>query len=135
MSLMSASSDIHSAEEQSIRIPLLKTADQYLAWRARIYDKCWAVTGHDLSQVTDDECLAALKSASDEKDASKRDLWVSKCWMIITGSLSDELLLKMTAQRGLIRSLLNDINISLMINQAEEVTPLRLELYGATMQK
>jgi hypothetical protein len=55
--------------------------------------------------------------------------------MIITGSLSDELLLKMTAQRGLIRSLLNDINISLMINQAEEVTPLRLELYGATMQK
>lgn len=118
-----------------MRIPLLKTADQYLAWRARIYDKCWAVTGHDLSQVTDEECLAGLKNASEEKDASKRDLWVSRCWMIITGSLSDELLLKMTAQRGCIRSLLNDINISLMINQAEEVTPLRLELYGATMAK
>jgi hypothetical protein len=35
----------------------------------------------------------------------------------------------------MIRSLLNDISVSLMINQAEEVTPLRLELYGATMQK
>jgi hypothetical protein len=131
---MSASMD-NSAELQSAKIPLLKTADQYLAWRARVYDKCWAVTGHDLSQVTDDECLAGLKAAADEKDASKRDLWVSKSWMIITGSLSDELLLKMTAQRGMIRSLLNDINLSLMINNAEEVTPLRLELYGATMQK
>jgi hypothetical protein len=117
------------------KIPLLKTADQFLAWKARVFDKCWAVTGHDLSQVTDEECQLALKTCVEEKVPAKRDNWVSQCWLIITGSLHDDLLLKVTAPRGNIRSLLNDINLSLMINHAEEVTPLRLELYGATMVK
>jgi hypothetical protein len=131
---MSALDMTTAAADSQCKTPLLKTADQYLAWKTRVFDKCWAVTGHDLSMVTDEECVTALKTL-EHKDADKRETWVSQCWMIITQALSDELLLKVTAQRGHLRSLLTDINVSLMINQAEEITPLRLELYGATMQK
>jgi len=60
---------------------------------------------------------------------------VSKCWLIITSSLHDDLLLKLTVKRGLIQSLMAEINAALQINSAEEIQPLRLELYGATMQK
>ena len=44
-------------------------------------------------------------------------------------------MLKLTVKRGLIQSLLTEINAALQINSAEEIQPLRLELYGATMQK
>jgi len=36
------------------RVPMLKTADQYQAWRTRVSNKCWAQTGKDISLVTDD---------------------------------------------------------------------------------
>ena len=117
------------------KIPLLQTADQYLAWKTRVFDKCWAVTGHDIAETTDAECTAALKTAAETKDASKRDNWVSTCWLIITSSLHDDLLLKLTTKRGMLASLMTEINAALLINSAEEVQPLRLELYGATMQK
>ena len=38
-----------NAETTSAKLPLLKTADQYLAWKTRVMDKCWAATGHDLT--------------------------------------------------------------------------------------
>ena len=113
----------------------MQTADQYLAWKTRVYDKCWAVTGHDLAETTDDDCKAGLKAASELKDVHKRDNWVSICWMIVTGSLHDDLLLKLTTKLGLLASLMSEINAALMINSAEEVQPLRLELYAASMQK
>ena len=121
--------------EQPAKIPLLQTADQYLAWKTRVYDKCWAVTGHDLAETTDEDCKAGLKAAAEVKDMGKRDNWVSICWMIVTGSLHDDLLLKLTTKRGLLASLMTEINAALMINSAEEVQPLRLELYAASMQK
>jgi hypothetical protein len=37
--------------------------------------------------------------------------------------------------RGLLKSLLSEISHTLVVNNLEEVAPLRLELYGATMQK
>jgi len=126
---------LNADHNTSAKLPLLKSADQYLAWRTRVADKCWALTGHDLADVTDKECVAALKTAGDEKEAAKRDCWVSKCWLIITSSLHDDLLLKLTVKRGLIQSLMAEINAALQINSAEEIQPLRLELYGATMQK
>ena len=124
-----------NTEESSAKLPLLKSAEQYLAWRTRIADKCWALTGHDIAELSDKECLAGMKAATEEKDFAKRDCWVSKCWLIITSSLHDDLLLKLTVKRGLIQSLLAEINAALLINNAEEVQPLRLELYGATMVK
>ena len=65
----------------------------------------------------------------------KKDMWVSKCWLVITTSLHDDLLVKLTTKRGMIASLLNEINAALLINSAEEVQPLRLELYSATMAR
>src|SRR4029078_2294099 len=126
---------LNADHNTSAKLPLLKSADQYLAWRTRVADKCWALTGHDLADVTDKECVAALKTAGDEKEAAKRDCWVSKCWLIITSSLHDDLLLKLTVKRGMIQSLMAEINAALQINSAEEIQPLRPELYGATMQK
>ena len=62
--------------------------------------------------------------------------WVGKCWLTITGALHDDLLVKVAhVQRGHIHSLLAEINAALLVNSAEDVQPLRLELYGATMQK
>ena len=37
--------------------------------------------------------------------------------------------------RGLLKSLLTEIGHAIMVNNLDEVPPLRLELYGATMQK
>ena len=104
MSLNSAAMD--RADVHSAKIPQLQTADQYLAWKTRVYDKCWAVTGHDLAETTDADCVGALKAAADQKDPSKRDNWVSTCWLIITNSLHDDLLLKITTKRGMLASLM-----------------------------
>ena len=60
---------------------------------------------------------------------------MSTCWLIITNSLHDDLLLKITTKRGMLASLMGEINAALLINSAEEVQPLRLELYAASMQK
>lgn len=115
--------------EEAGKIPLLRTAEHYLAWRTRVADKCWSLTGRDITEVTDKDCITALRGP-DQKDP-----WVHRCWVIITSSLHDDLLLKLTTKRGLIQSVLTEINACLLINTAEEVQPLRHELYGATMQR
>ena len=118
------------------KTPLLKTADQYQAWRVRIANKCWAATGKDIFALKDQVCVAAIKAVMEEKDASKRDNWVGTCWLTITGALHDDLLVKVAhVERGMIGSLLAEINAALVVYSAEEIQPLRLELYGATMQK
>jgi hypothetical protein len=105
------------------KLPQLRTADQFQAWRVRVADKCWALTGKDVFLVQNSACVTAIKAVNDEKDYDKRDNWVGKCWLTITGALHDDLLVKVAhVERG-------------MINLAEDVSPIRLELYGATMQK
>jgi hypothetical protein len=88
--------------------------------------------------VTDDECKAAVAvlegDAKKPEEKSAAD-WVGKCWTIITSSLHDEVYLKVNhVSRGLIKSLLSEIAHAI-VNNLEEVQPLRLELYGASMQK
>jgi hypothetical protein len=117
--------------DKASRIPLLKTAEQYPAWRVRVADRCWALTGKDVFHIKDNACLQALQG---EKKAEEN--WVGKCWLIITGAIHDDLLMKVAhVDRGKIESLLIEINAALVIYSAEEIQPLRLELYGATMQK
>ena len=108
----------------------LRTADQHDAWRIRT-DKCWAKTGRDILTLTDNVCRAAVQKLHAEEN-KKPDViasiaanfgWVSTCWLTITESLHDDILMKVAhVERGCI-----DVNT--------EVGPLRLELYGATMQK
>jgi len=117
------------------RVPMLKTADQYQAWRTRVSNKCWAQTGKDITLVTDDVCEKAMKAALENKEFEQLN-WVGKCWLAITGTLHDDLLNKVAhVQRGHIHALLKEINAALTVNSAEEIQPLRLELYGASMQK
>ena len=67
-----------AATESQYKIPLLKTADQYLAWKARVFDKCWVITGRDLATVTDEQCVAAMKTM-EAKEPDKQEKWVSQC--------------------------------------------------------
>ena len=61
---------------------------------------------------------------------------MGKCWLTITASLHDDLLVKVAhVERGKIATLMTEISAALMVNSAEDVQPLLLELYGATMVK
>ena len=58
--------------------------------------------------------------------------WVGKCWMVITASLHDDVYRKVNhVRRGAVATLLTEIQHALVVNNLEEVQPLRLELYGA----
>jgi hypothetical protein len=130
-----AMSDDGDAGVMPSRVPMLRTADQYQAWRTRVANKCWALTGKDITLVQDDLCQKAMTAALESPTFDKLN-WVGRCWLTITGSLHDELLNKVAhVTRGHIHSLLVEINAALTVNSAEEIQPLRLELYGVTMQK
>ena len=128
-----------SSTDDYHKFPLLRSSDQHDAWRVRVADKCWALTGKDILAVSDNVCLAALLKAHAE-DAKADDIavhgWVSKCWLTITSSIHDDILTKVAhVPRGQIETLLKEIAASLTVYNVEEVGPLRLELYGCTMQK
>jgi hypothetical protein len=141
MSLTAAMTDAPATAKITLR-----TADQYTMWKARVTDACWAATHKDPFQIKDDDCKAALKdfdAAQEQKSKAKKGDaptgppdWVGKMWMIITGSLHDDIYRKVShIQRGYIASLLLEIQQALVVNNAEDVPPLMLELYGGTMQK
>jgi hypothetical protein len=116
---------------------ILKTADQYDIWKARVSDVCWSATLKDVFSITDDDCKAAIAKLElpEQKEKYLYD-WVGKCWTILTSSLHDDVYRKVNhVSRGLLQSLLREISHALVVNNLEEVSPLRLELYGATMQK
>jgi hypothetical protein len=116
---------------------ILKTADQYDIWKARVSDACWSATLKDVFTVTDEECKLAIAKL-EEKDPKEKHLheWVGKCWTIITASLHDDVYRKVNhVSRGLLKALITEISHALVVSNLEEVAPLRLELYGATMQK
>jgi hypothetical protein len=125
---------------------LLRTADQYPIWKSRVTDACWAATHKDVFAITDEDCKIAVgdfEAAATAKMAKKKGEapvgppdWVGKCWMIITSALHDDVYSKIShVRRGAIQSLLGEIQQALVVNNMEEVAPLRLELYGGTMQK
>ena len=98
----------------------LRTSDQYEPWRTRIADKCWGKTGKDILAVTDQACTAALhKLRTEETKGTKEaaalvaaNCWVTECWMTITKSLHDDILMKVAhVERGLIETLLKEIAV------------------------
>jgi transposase InsO family protein len=116
---------------------VLKTVDQYDIWKGRVSDACWSATLKNLFEISDDDCKAAIRKL-EEKDPKEKHLydWVGKCWNIITSSIHDEVYRRVNhVPRGLIQSLLTEISHALVVNNLEEVSPLRLELYGGSMQK
>jgi hypothetical protein len=116
---------------------VLRTADQYDMWKARVGDVCWSATGKDIFAVTDEQCKAVLAVFEDpaaEKKAGTE--WLAKCWNLVSNSLHDDVYRKVThVSRGLLQTLLLEISHALVVNNLEEVPALRLELYGASMQK
>jgi hypothetical protein len=73
--------------------------------------------------------------AQDEKNDARQDV-IGRCWTILTTSLHDELFLKLVhVEHGHIATLMAEIRSALLVNIAEDVQPLRLELYGASMQR
>ena len=53
-------------------------------------DRCWALTGRDISSVTDAACEQALTKAfgavkeGEEIKTGGEHNWVGKCWLTIT---------------------------------------------------
>ena len=85
---MSLSAD--SVDDKRVKI-VLRSADQYLLWKARCAAACWSVAKQNIFEVTDEECDTA--SEESKKDPRPTD-WVGKCWLIITLALHDELFMK-----------------------------------------
>lgn len=111
---------------------ILRSTDQYHLWKARINDACWSATRLSVFDITDEKCDELLE----EYDAGESKIdTVGKCWIIITNALHDELYLKLAhVQQGHISTLVSEIRAALLVNTAEDVQHLRLELYAATMQ-
>ena len=45
----------------SSKTPLLRTADQYAVWKARIYTACWAACQIDIFLLKDNDCEQLLR--------------------------------------------------------------------------
>ena len=122
MSLMSAT----KPSDEFKALLMLRTPDQYTIWKARVGDACCA-THKSIFDVTDQDCAVGLKEYDDNKKKSDAVDWVGKCWMIITGSLHDDIYSKVShVQRGCIQSLLEEVSQALVVNNMEEVQPLLL---------
>ena len=90
---------------------VLKTADQYDIWKARVSDACWSTTLKDVFTITDEECKHAI-SKLEEKEPKDKHVheWVGKCWTIVTASLHDEVYRKVNhVSRGLLKTLLTHL--------------------------
>jgi hypothetical protein len=126
-----------SADTTSKCAIILRSADQYLMWKARVGDLCWSATGMDIFDVTDDQCKTLMRVLADQAGEKKtKDKWLSKCWDIVTTSIHDDVYRKVHhVSRGLLQSLLTEIAHALVVNNLEEVPALRLELYSSTMAK
>ena len=115
---------------------VLKSADQYHLWKARIHAACWAATRLAVFDITDEECARLSKTFDESKAENKSRDVVGMAWTIITQSLHDELFIKLVhVKSGLIQTLMGEIRSALLVNIAEDIQPLRLELYGASMQR
>jgi len=126
--------DDADSERQSSKI-LLRTADQYHLWFARISGAVWAETRLELSTIKDIDCTKATNDYITARNEGKAVTdWVGKAWSTITRAIHNELFLKLIhIPQGRIASLLNEVRSALSVNSAEEVPSLRLELYAASM--
>jgi histone deacetylase 1/2 len=126
MSLSATTSD-----DSRVRV-ILRTADQYHLWRARVNGYCWAATRINIFTITDDECNDLLSHELKNEQADT----IGRCWTLICNSLHDELFLKLVhVKHGHIQTLMAEIRSALLVNIVEDIQPLRLELYAASMQR
>jgi hypothetical protein len=111
----------------------LRTADQYALWKARISATCWAKTKQNVFDVTDDKCgFGPLPDGQERKIPE----WVGIAWMSLIESLHDELFIRLVhVEHGRIATLQAEIRAALLVNLAEDVQPLRVELYSASMAR
>ena len=116
---------------------ILRSSDQYDIWRARIAESCYAAVHKDVFAITDNDCKSAISECEKNHGADRAKFeWVGKVWSILTSSLHDDVYRKVNhIPRGYVKSLLDEIAHTLVVNNMEEVGPLRLELYGGNMEK
>ena len=77
---------------------VLKTADQCELWKARICAKCFFSTHHDPFLVKDEDCIRDMNPVAEGEILAARPPleWVGRMWLIIIGSLHDDLFIKLT---------------------------------------
>src|SRR5690348_2259216 len=113
-------------------VSVILRTDQYHLWKARVSTACWSATRAEVFAVSDDDCDKASRAYA--AGEGKTD-WVGRCWSIVTNALHDELFLKLAhVKQGHLASLMIEIRAALLVNIAEDIQPLRLELYAANMQ-
>jgi hypothetical protein len=90
--------------------------------------------------LTDGRCDELIKFYDEAKAKDKDQLHarvdvIGKCWTILTSTLSDELFLKTShVGKGKINSLISEIRASLSVSTIDDIQPLRVELYSASMR-
>lgn len=116
---------------------LLKTSAEYQLWKQRVAGACWASTGLEVFDLTDDKCRELKAAYDDKKGGDKPSVDpIGKCWSIINANLSDDIFLKTShIPHGSIASLIGEIRATLAVSTVDEIQPLKVELYGATMAK
>ena len=108
----------------------LRTADQYDLWQARVTDACYGVAGRDIFTLSPTD----IKVAMDDVTKTKNE-WLPKCWTLLRNSLHDELFIKVKhVSRGMIPELLSEVRTALLVESADEIQPLKVELYSASMR-
>lgn len=115
---------------------LLRAAENYDVWRARIDNECWAATHLSIFTLTDAECLERVTAFDKGEHKTPQMDLIGQCWKLIFNSLHDELLVKLVhVRQGCISSLLREIRSALLVAMADDVQPIRIELYSASMTK
>jgi hypothetical protein len=115
---------------------VLRSSDQFALWKERVSNLCWAATHVDVFSLSDDQCDRIMKAYDDAKKDRGGNVVdvVGKCWVLLTSHLSDELLMKVShVRKGAIATLLFEIRAGLCVNTMDDVQPLRIELYSASM--
>jgi len=107
----------------------LRTVDQYDMWKLRVHNICYGSTRIKVFEIDDAKCDEIMG----ENDNVGNDN-VSKCWTIITESIHDELMYKLGhIQYGHLHTLIEELRAALMVNMGEDLQPVRVELYSASM--
>lgn len=125
-------------KDDAVTLPkvVLRTADQYTLWKERVAACCWAATRLDVFTLTDAQCEEMAGESDEKKSDKERQDKIGKCFIIITSLLSDEIFVKVAhIEKGKLASLIAEIRATLAVNSVEDINPLRVELYSASMAR
>jgi len=129
MSLLAANTSeddpVCSTQTPRVRV-ILRTADQYPLWKARVIDACWAATRMNLFDVSDNECIANMRETSEAKDAPLKEQ--AKLKHLLTG-LPSVLVIATTSLHD------DHVTRSYCFSAVRNSLRIGLPLYSATMAK